>query len=87
MANIKLWFHEMRKIFLSTGKGWTGLAPMDAEVDDHVFLLEGGRVPYILRQINETQNKYRIIGDPNVHGIMDGEAWGDGKGLDDVILV
>lgn len=58
---------------------------MDAQIGDKVFLLEGGRVPYILHPVG-TKHKYRIIGDTYVHGIMGGEAWKPDE-LQDVILV
>jgi hypothetical protein len=36
---------------------------MDAEVGDRIALLEGGNVPYILRQKLGQENEWLIIGD------------------------
>ena len=65
----------LRKFFLSKDNQWMGLVPMDAEIGDLIALLEGGNVPYILRQkTGMDEGCYEIIGDAYVHGIMDGEA-------------
>jgi hypothetical protein len=75
-----------RKLFISKEEGWLGLAPMQAEVGDRIALLEGGDVPYILRQKLGEENEWEIIGDAYVHGIMDGEGWKPDE-LVDIILV
>lgn len=46
---------------------------------DEVFVLYGGRMPFILRPRNEGSDAagaryYRIIGDCYLHNFMDGEA-------------
>ncbi|KAI0386940.1 HET-domain-containing protein [Hypomontagnella monticulosa] len=66
-----------RKLFISE-KGYLGLAPEDAQDGDEIWILNGGRVPLILRPIREapveaTQSDYTFVGDSYVHGIMDGE--------------
>lgn len=76
----------MRKLFISEKEEWLGLAPMDAEVGDRIALLEGGNVPYILRQKPGQENEWLIIGDAYVHGIMDGEGWNRDQ-LVDIVLV
>ena len=49
------------------------------EEDDEIYLLAGGRVPFILRE--EKQNsmdepqKFRLIGGANIDGMMLGELW------------
>ncbi|KAI0534178.1 heterokaryon incompatibility protein-domain-containing protein [Xylaria digitata] len=73
---------SMRRLFISEGDGWIGLVPSDAIVGDRVVLLEGGRVPYILRPVaNEDGSavlaSYRFIGAAYVHGVMDGSEWKD----------
>jgi hypothetical protein len=75
-----------RKLFISKEEGWLGLAPMHAEVGDRIALLEGGKVPYILRPKPGEENEWEIIGDAYVHGIMDGEGWKPDE-LVDIILV
>ncbi|KAI9651350.1 hypothetical protein NHQ30_001391 [Ciborinia camelliae] len=76
---------HMRRLFIARKPRWIGLAPMDAQVGDQIFLLEGGKLPYILRPTG-TKDEYRIIGDSYVHGIMDGEGWKPDD-LQDVIVV
>jgi hypothetical protein len=77
---------KIRKLFISKEEGWLGLAPMDAEVGDRIAILEGGSVPYILRQKCGQVNGWEIIGDAYVHGIMDGEGWNPDE-LVDIVLV
>ncbi|KAF5868701.1 putative heterokaryon incompatibility protein [Botrytis fragariae] len=76
---------HMRRFFIAKEPRWIGLVPMDAQIGDQLFLLEGGKVPYILRRM-KGKEEYKIIGDCYVHGIMDGEEWNSDK-LEDVILV
>lgn len=76
---------HMRRFFIAKEPKWIGLVPMDAQIGDQLFLLEGGKVPYILRRM-EGDEEYKIIGDCYVHGIMDGEEWNSDK-LQDVILI
>ncbi|KAI1472364.1 HET-domain-containing protein [Daldinia caldariorum] len=66
-----------RKLFISR-KGYIGLAPEDALEGDEIWILNGGRVPLILRPIGSQSEKvsganYTLVGDSYVHGIMDGE--------------
>ncbi|KAI3339729.1 heterokaryon incompatibility protein-domain-containing protein [Ustulina deusta] len=74
---------NMRRLFISEGDGWIGLVPSDATVGDSVVLLEGGRVPYILRPVgsvgsgSDIQDTYELVGAAYVHGIMDGSEWRD----------
>ncbi|TGO36479.1 hypothetical protein BHYA_0123g00070 [Botrytis hyacinthi] len=76
---------HMRRFFIAKEPRWIGLVPMDAQIGDQLFLLEGGKVPYILRRM-EGEEEYKIIGDCYVHGIMDGEEWNSDE-LQDVILI
>ena len=78
-----------RRLFIST-KGYVGLAPLNAEVSDLICILYGGQTPFILRNYSNTcpkiqhifgeeGNAYLFIGESYVHGIMDGEAYGEFK--------
>ncbi|KAG4287373.1 hypothetical protein FPRO06_05025 [Fusarium proliferatum] len=58
----------------ATGSGYLCMLPWPARVGDRIALLRGGRTPYVLRKAGE---KWKIIGDCYVHGIMSGEAWSD----------
>jgi hypothetical protein len=78
---------SLRHFFLSRDENWMGFAPMDSEAEDIIALLEGGRVPYILRpKVGMEEGYYELIGDAYVHGIMDGEAWKPDL-LQEIILV
>ena len=53
-----------------------GLAPRGAAVGDWVVLCEGGARPLVVRQSGE---RLELVGDSYVHGIMNGEAWDEGR--------
>lgn len=54
-----------RRLF-RTREGYIGLAPVDVEYGDALYILDGARVPFLLRQ-------NRLVGETYVHGIMHGE--------------
>lgn len=66
---------EGRSLFCTRG-GRLGLGPKstghDPNCKDEVWILNGARVPFILRR--EHDNRYRIVGEAYCHGIMYGEA-------------
>ncbi|CAG8980594.1 hypothetical protein HYALB_00013577 [Hymenoscyphus albidus] len=55
-----------------TLKWFMGLGPYNASVGDHVYILFGVDVPFVLRRM-ESKGNFRIIGDCYTHGFMDGE--------------
>ncbi len=65
----RLW-SEKRRPFL-TVKGNVGLGPSVLQEQDLVCVLFGCMVPFILRKQG---NRYRLVGECYVHGIMKGEA-------------
>jgi hypothetical protein len=74
----------MKRTFFLTGEGYMGLGPHSMSVDDLVYLLIGGKTPFILRSANDrtvgrlgTKLCHQLIGDCYVHGIMHGEAMED----------
>ncbi|KAI1170176.1 HET-domain-containing protein [Nemania sp. FL0916] len=72
-----------RRLFLSK-RGYLGLAPGNAKVGDEIWVLDGGRLPLILRPSakelhEEPDPEYSLVGDAYVHGIMDGEVVEDAK--------
>lgn len=50
-----------------------GLGPANVAVDDEVFLLRGGKTPFILRKVLNSPY-YEIVGDCYIQGLMDGEG-------------
>ncbi|MCJ1259478.1 hypothetical protein MMC24_007316 [Lignoscripta atroalba] len=69
----------MRRLFI-TRKGRLGLGPPQTVGGEKIFVLYGGKAPFVLRAKTEkTINDgpvpcYELVGDCYVHGIMDGEA-------------
>lgn len=77
----------LRRLFISRDEEWLGLAPMNANAGDVIALLEGGRVPYILRPRSDIHaGVYELVGDAYVHGVMDGEGWNQDL-LQEIVLV
>lgn len=69
--------------FCTTKAGYLLMAPPEARCGDHVCVLSGGRLPYIVREPvsrGHTQplagqgTPFEFIGDAYVHGLMKGEA-------------
>ncbi|KAH7010715.1 heterokaryon incompatibility protein-domain-containing protein [Macrophomina phaseolina] len=62
-----------RRFFLSS-EGLIGLAPENAQKGDQIWVVNGGRMPLILRPLSGAQNdRFNLVGDSYVHGIMQGE--------------
>jgi hypothetical protein len=66
-----------------TASGYLSLVPWPTQAGDRIVLLQSGRTPYVLRKAGE---KWNIIGDCYVHGIMSGEAWSDDRCVDIEII-
>lgn len=66
-----------RRLF-KTEKGYIGLAPSMARKGDGIALLNGSKVPLILRAAPESAH-WTLIGDCYVHGIMQGEGFSKQK--------
>lgn len=63
--------------FFITHQGYIGVGPEDTQVGDLVYVLFGGEVPFLLREIPESQDRrgtHTYVGHTYVHGIMDGEV-------------
>lgn len=76
-------YHERRRLsaerelFLSED-GRVGLAPRWAVRGDKICILQGGKVPVILRRTGE-DGPYKFIGEAYVHGVMHGEIFDSDK--------
>ncbi|GKT54220.1 heterokaryon incompatibility protein [Colletotrichum tofieldiae] len=65
----------MRRFFVEEREhGWMGLVSQDAMEGDRIAVVDGGRVPYVLRPSREEPGCWSLVGDAYVHGIMDGEG-------------
>ncbi|KAK4169920.1 HET-domain-containing protein [Cladorrhinum sp. PSN259] len=67
------------RVFFLTKRGYMGLGPPRMKLGDTVAVFLGGQAPFIVRQ--GSRNRYRLIGQCYVHGIMDGEALGMRSGM------
>ncbi|KAF5967524.1 heterokaryon incompatibility protein (het-6OR allele) [Fusarium bulbicola] len=58
-----------------TETGMIGISNLDIKEGDFISILNGGKMPFILRQIRSEVSgvAYQYIGQAYVHGIMDGE--------------
>lgn len=63
-----------RRLFL-TSRGYLGLGPASAEVNDEVCLFSGGQVLYVVRK--SKGDRFEFVGECYVHDLMDGEACDD----------
>lgn len=70
-----LWKWSFRRRMFTTDNGYIGNGSQLAQKGDLVCILQGGRVPYILRPQDE---HYLLISEAYVHDIMDGEAVSNG---------
>lgn len=61
------------KRLVTTRKGFIGAAPLSVRPGDEVFLLSGGKVPFILRP--KEPGVWKLVGESYIHGIMHGEAF------------
>jgi hypothetical protein len=70
-----------RSMFL-TEKSHLGLCYPACQPGDEIWILHGGRVPFILRPIDQSYeqglqhgDQYKFMGDSYLHGFMDGEVF------------
>jgi hypothetical protein len=71
----------LNQAFFITTEGYIGIGSPDMVRGDEVWVLFGGKVPFILRSTGNAGNRqckrsinYTLVGNAYVHGIMDGEA-------------
>lgn len=77
---------EGRRLF-ATDRGYIGLGPPEMQKGDHVYILSGGEVPYLLRPVSGPRPRtFELVGDCYLHGIMYGEEAGTDEDYHDVYL-
>lgn len=72
-----------RRLF-KTKRGLVGLAPMNVQSGDHVYVIANARVPFVLRPTVD-QLAFQLLGDCYIHGFMKGEMLSDRWGTRDLI--
>jgi hypothetical protein len=66
--------------FFRTQGGYMGIGPRNLTRGDHIVIVRGASIPFILRpsEVGEIQGRpvYTLVGEAYVHGISEGEALG-----------
>ncbi|KAI1751932.1 heterokaryon incompatibility protein-domain-containing protein [Xylaria castorea] len=78
----------LKKLIITT-RGLLGFGPHHSEVGDQVWILHGGKMPFVLRQATGemcSTNDFLFLGPSYVNGIMQGEAVDLDNVVRDVIL-
>ncbi|OAP60588.1 hypothetical protein AYL99_05590 [Fonsecaea erecta] len=69
--------------FFRTRKGYMGIGPKNLTRGDHIVILKGGSLPFVLRKANagEVDGKpiFTLLGEAYVHGLSEGEIFQDCK--------
>lgn len=80
------WVYEIswrrNRRIVRTTDGYLGMVPMRVDAGDKVGLFQGCRVPLVVRRVetaDDNGEKWRVIGDAYIHGIMMGEKWDEGR--------
>lgn len=80
--------HWSRRSFFTTSYGHIGLGPAATKANDHISLLAGSQVPFILRKNGEN---FHVVGEAYVHELMDGRYWetkrAEGVRLTEFVLI
>lgn len=69
----------------SSEEGYLGLAPAHSKPGDIICILLGADFPFIIREVEK--EKYELVGEAFVYGIMDGEGLELGKEVEEIFLV
>lgn len=86
----------VNQAFFITDCGYIGIGPPNVHIDNEIWVLFGGRVPFVLRprvkgsstsQRHQEDREYSFIGDAYVHGIMDGEFVENYDGNNTAVLI
>jgi hypothetical protein len=77
-------YHE-RRLF-ATEKGFLGIGPWTLQESDAIILVAGADIPYAFRQDKGT-NRWRLIGEAYIHGLLNGEASQDESLKFEMLLV
>lgn len=79
----------VNQTFFITERGYVGLGPHNAKPGDDVCVAFGSNVPFLLRHINEEldSKNFALVGDADVHEIMDSGVVRKMEGEQSVILL
>ena len=71
--------------FARTRNGYMGIVPAATGLGDTVSVVACGAVPHVLRHIES--DRYSLVGECYVHGIMDGEVVWEDTQWQSIVLV
>ena len=65
------------QLLFRTNGGDLGYGPLSTSPGDQIWVLENGRVPFVLRPVADGKN-FELLGECYVHGVMDGQLFSKG---------
>jgi len=82
------------RVMFRTKHGYVGLCFPNCRLDDEIWVLQGGKVPFLLRLCGQgyqsstgNSSQYIFLGEGYMHSFMDGEAMqGSGSCIKEVVL-
>ncbi|KAH7312875.1 hypothetical protein BKA65DRAFT_542442 [Rhexocercosporidium sp. MPI-PUGE-AT-0058] len=78
------------KMMVRGKKGFLGILDEEVDVGDVVYVLKECEDPVVLRRIGgdeEGKEKWALVGEAYVYGIMDGEVWGLGLKEKEFVII
>jgi len=73
--------------FFTTKKGYMGMVTGHVQKEDEIALLSGLNKPVVLRKPWRKAGSWELVGTAYVHGLMNGELWPQGEGLEELAIV
>jgi hypothetical protein len=77
-------YRLLRARLIITTNGWLGMVPRDTQIGDEIYVLAGGRMPFVLRpsqekfcppgSSNSRRSCHTLVGECYIDGSMDGEV-------------
>ena len=74
----------VRRKFVTTGKGYVGMALENVKKGDGIYVLCGCSVPVVLRPVGE--GRFELLGECYIQGVMEGETMGKFE-IGNIVLV
>ncbi|KAH9985554.1 HET-domain-containing protein [Xylariaceae sp. FL0662B] len=78
--------HSLNLRLFRTTRGHLGVGSQSCKEGDFIYIVQGSRVPLMLRPTQKGSTTYRLAGGAYLHGFMQGEAL-DGLEFKDVVLI
>jgi hypothetical protein len=83
LMSLVLYRMRQAKLIITTN-GWLGMVPRDTQIGDEIYVLAGGRMPFVLRpsqekfsppgSSNSQRSCHTLVGECYIDGSMDGEV-------------